>query len=265
MAYPRVFVVSGPSGVGKTSIMKAVRYRTPGMRMSVSFTTRAPRPTEIHGRDYFFVSREEFQERIEQGDFLEWAQVYDHYYGTSLRVIQDILASRVHALLDLDTQGARSIRERCDGAVFTFVEPPSLHVLEARLRSRGTESEESVSKRLARADHEMSQRRLYDYVIVNDSIGKAVSRFLEIIAIEQERDVRFAIKTTPAEESRAVQAITGGLDQERLLRTLESEIQSSLGIEVTSWLKQRMESVLKRDLETIVREEYRAYRQGQVG
>jgi guanylate kinase len=265
MPYPRVFVVSGPSGVGKTSILKAVRYRTPGMRMSVSFTTRPPRPSEIHGRDYFFVDKEQFEARIAEGDFLEYAQVYGNFYGTSLRVIQDILASRVHALLDLDTQGARSIRERCDGAVFVFIEPPSLRVLEARLRSRGTESEESVGKRLAGAKHEMEQRRLYDYVILNDSIQKAVGRFSEIIAVEQERDIAFAIKSTPAEETRAVQAIAGGIDQERLLRTLEGEIQRSLGIEVTDWLKQRMESVLKRDLETIVREEYRAYQAQRAG
>jgi guanylate kinase len=265
MPSPRVFIVSGPSGVGKTSILNAVRYRTPGMRMSVSFTTRKPRPNEIHGRDYFFVTRDQFEERIREGDFLEWARVYDNYYGTSLRVIQDILASRVHALLDVDTQGAKSIRERCHGAVFVFIEPPSLRVLEARLRSRGTESKESLAKRLSQADHEMSQRRLYDHVIVNDSVGKATQRFLEIIAAEQERDMAFTIKTTPADEALAVQAIAGGLDHEQLLRTLESEIQSTLGIEVTSWLKQRMESVIQRDLESIVREEYRAYQSQRAG
>jgi len=265
MPYPRVFVVSGPSGVGKTSILKAVRYRTPGMRMSVSFTTRKPRPTEIHGRDYFFVTHDQFQERIGQGDFLEWARVYDNCYGTSLRVIRDILASLVHALLDVDTQGARSIRERCSGAVFIFIEPPSLGVLEARLRSRGTESEESLVKRLSQADHEMQQRRMYDHVIVNDSISKATTRFLEIIAVEQERNVPFTIKSTPADESRAVQAIAGSIDQTKLLETLQSEIQSTLGIEVSSWLRQRMESVLRRDLESIVREEYRAYQSRRAG
>jgi len=265
MPYPRVFIVSGPSGVGKTSILKAVRYRTPGMRMSVSFTTRKPRPTEIHGRDYFFVTKQQFEERIAQGDFLEWAYVYDNYYGTSLRVIRDILASQVHALLDLDTQGAKSIRERCNGAVFVFIEPPSLKVLEARLRSRGTETDETLAKRLARADHEMQQRRMYDYVIVNDSISKATQRFLEIIAIEQERDVLFTIKSTPAEESRAVEALANGINQEQLLWTLESELKATLGIEVSDWLRQRMESVLRRDLESIVREEYRAFQTRRVG
>jgi guanylate kinase len=265
MTYPRVFVVSGPSGVGKTSILNAVRRRTPAMRLSVSFTTRSPRPAEIHGRDYFFVSREEFQRRIGEGDFLEWAQVYDQFYGTSLRVIREILAARVHALLDLDTQGARAIRERCDGAVLLFIEPPSLPALEARLRGRGTESEASLTKRLKWAEHELSYRHLYDYRIVNDAIDKAVDRFMEIIAVEQERDVPFVIKPVAAEESRAVRAIAGGLDQERLLRTLEGEIQASLGIEVTAWLRQRMAAVLQRDLESIVREEYRAYRQGQSG
>ncbi len=262
MTFHRVFVVSGPSGVGKTSILKAVRHGTPAMRLSVSFTTRAPRPAEVHGRDYFFVSRGEFQRRIAEGDFLEWAQVYDQFYGTSLQVIRELLAAHVHALLDVDTQGARSIRERCDGAVLIFIEPPSLPVLEARLRGRGTDSEESIAKRLSWAKHELSYRHLYDYKIVNDSIDRAVDRFLEIIAIEQERNVPFVIKSTAAEEARAVQAIAGGLDQERLLRTLEAEIQSSLGIEVTAWLRQRMAAVLQRDLEAIVREEYRSYRSG---
>jgi guanylate kinase len=265
MPFPRVFVVSGPSGVGKTSILKAVRYRTPGMRMSISFTTRPPRPNEIHGRDYFFVSKDEFQTRIDQGDFLEWAQLYDHFYGTSLRVIRDMLAKNAHVMLDVDTQGAASIRSRCNGAVLIFIEPPSLEVLEARLRSRGTETSEGLALRLARAEHEIRQRRLYDHVVINDSMSRAVTRFMDIIAEEQERDVPFTIKTTPAEESVAVQAITGGLDTERLLRTLEAELHATLGIEVTDWLRDRMESVLRRDLEGIVREEYRAYRAQQAG
>ena len=265
MSHPRVFVVSGPSGVGKTSILKAVRGHTPGLRMSVSCTTRPPRPTEVHGRDYHFLSREAFERQIAQGDFLEWATVYDNYYGTSLSRIRDILASRVHALLDIDTQGARSIRARCDGAVLIFIEPPSLAVLEGRLRGRGTESEESLAKRLKHASHELNQRQMYDYTIVNDSVAKATERFLEIIAIEQERDVPFTIRTTPADEARAVQAIAGGLDQERLLHTLETELQETLGVEVSSWIRQRMETVLRRDLETIVREEYRAYQARRVG
>ena len=149
--------------------------------------------------------------------------------------------------------------------MLVFIEPPSLPALEARLRGRGTETEAALAKRLKWAEHEMSYRNLYDYDIVNDSIDRAVDRFLEIIAIEQERNVPFVIKSTAAEEARAVQAIAGGLDQERLLRTLEAEIQASLGIEVTAWLRQRMATVLQRDLESIVREEYRTYRQGQGG
>ncbi|MFI5400084.1 MAG: guanylate kinase [SAR324 cluster bacterium] len=265
MPYPRVFVVSGPSGAGKTSILKAVRYRTPGMRMSVSVTTRAPRPNEIHGRDYFFVTRQQFQERIAQGDFLEWAQVYDNFYGTSLRTIREMLASHVHAVLDVDTQGAKSIRERCHGAVFVFVAPPGLDVLEARLRGRGTETEASLTRRLAKAGHEMSQRGMYDYVVVNDSIAKATQRFLEIVAIEQERDIPFTIISAPVDETRAVRTLAGELDQEGLLLALESEIRDTLGIEVSAWLRERMASVLRRDLERIVLEEYRAYQAGRVG
>lgn len=263
MVYPRVFVVSGPSGVGKTTLIKEVVRRTPGMRISVSMTTRPRRPGEIHGRDYFFVSREEFQQRAANLEFLEWALIYDNFYGTHRDHIAQILAANTHALLDLDTQGAMQIKENCEGAVFVFVKPPNLEELAVRLRGRGTESPANLNKRLARAAHEMSFENQYDYVIVNQSVDQAVEEFLRIIAKEEVRPVKFVIpghlSGPVAREEEAVAALERNLDRDKLLAALEQELKSTLGIEVTDWLRERMEFVLRRDLEAIVRETYREF------
>ncbi len=267
MAFPRVFVVSGPSGVGKTTIIKEVVRRTPGMRISVSMTTRPRRPGEIHGRDYFFVSREEFQQRAANLEFLEWALIYDNFYGTHDDHIRQILAANTHALLDLDTQGAMQIKENCVGATFVFIKPPSVDELGTRLRGRGTESPANLQKRLARAAHEMSFESQYDYVIVNQSVDQAVGEFLSIISKEQQRPVKFAIPgapgsqaARPAGESQVVAAaLEQGINREQILATLEQEVRATLGVEVTDWLRERMEFVLRRDLESIVRETYREF------
>ncbi|HEX7926882.1 MAG TPA: guanylate kinase [bacterium] len=268
MAYPRVFVVSGPSGVGKTTIIKEVVRRTPGMRISVSMTTRPRRPGEIHGRDYFFVSREEFQQRAANLEFLEWALIYDNFYGTHRDHINQILSANTHALLDLDTQGAMQIKENCEGATFVFIKPPSLEELGTRLRGRGTETEANLYKRLSRAAHEMSFERQYDYVIVNQSVDQAVEEFLSIISREQNHAVKFVIPGTfgggggsgkPAKEQDVVAAVEQGFARDEILASLEQELKGTLGIEVTDWLRERMEHVLRRDLETIVRETYREF------
>lgn len=266
MAYPRVFVVSGPSGVGKTTIIKEVVRRTPGMRISVSMTTRPRRPGEIHGRDYFFVSREEFQQRAANLEFLEWALIYDNFYGTHRDHIAQILSVNTHALLDLDTQGAMQIKENCEGAVFVFIKPPNLEELGERLRGRGTESPANLQKRLARAAHEMSFESQYDYVIVNQSVDQAVAEFESVIAREQVRPVKFSIPgvmghahAPAAKEADVVAAVEAGLGRDQILATLEKEMRAHLGVEVTDWLRERMEIVLRRDLESIVRETYREF------
>jgi guanylate kinase len=263
MAYPRVFVVSGPSGVGKTTIIKEVVRRTPGMRISVSMTTRPRRPGEIHGRDYFFVSREEFQQRAANLEFLEWALIYDNFYGTHRDHINQILAANTHALLDLDTQGAMQIKENCEGAVFVFIKPPTLEELGTRLRGRGTETAANLRKRLARAAHEMSFEGQYDYIIVNQSVDQAVDEFLSVITREQMHPVKFAIPghfgAVLTKESEVVAAVEQGFGRDQILAALEQELKGTLGIEVTDWLRERMEAVLRRDLETIVRETYREF------
>jgi guanylate kinase len=263
MAYPRVFLLSGPSGVGKSTIIREALRRVPGMKLSVSMTTRAPRAGEVEGRDYFFVSREEFQRRVANHEFLEWALVYDNFYGTHRDHVVRMLAGHRHVLLDLDTQGALQIKENCRGTVFVFIKPPNLKVLEERLRGRGTESPDVLQKRMAQAAHEISFEGHYDYSIVNRHLDKAVGEFMDIIAREEAKPVEFVMSRATAAgsslEATVVEAVAQGIDRDHLLATLEQEVGAGLGIQVSAWLKERMEQVLRRDLETIVREEYREY------
>lgn len=187
----RVFVISGPSGVGKSTIINATLAADPTLRLSVSCTTRAPRDGEADGRDYYFVNRTEFEARIADQAFLEWARVYDNYYGTSRAEVQRILDAGHHAVLDLDTQGARQIQAACHGASYIMIVPPSLEVLAARLRERGSESDHTFAQRMARAEHELGHREIYDHEVVNDQIEAAIARFREVIDAEKARHVTF--------------------------------------------------------------------------
>lgn len=187
----RVFVVSGPSGVGKSTIIRQVLDADPELKLSVSHTTRAPRKGEKEGRDYHFITREEFEREIGSNEFLEWAKVYDNYYGTSRKQVEAILKAGRHAVLDIDTQGAMRIKQISRGAVFIFVTPPSLHALEQRLRDRRSETDRSFQKRMAQAEHEMSFADQYDYVIANDEIDSAVKAFHDLLKKEKENRVDF--------------------------------------------------------------------------
>jgi guanylate kinase len=187
----RVFVVSGPSGVGKSTIIRGALETDPELRLSVSSTTRAPREGEQEGRDYHFIDRAEFERMIEAGEFLEWARVYDNYYGTLRANVERILAGGHHAVLDVDTQGAMSIRGMSRGAVFIFITPPSLEALEKRLRERGSETDSSFARRMARAEHEMSFRDQYDYLVANDDKDRAIQEFRRILGQEKQRPVPF--------------------------------------------------------------------------
>jgi len=187
----RVFVVSGPSGAGKSTLIREVLRQDPELRLSISSTTRAPRQGEEDGRDYFFIARQDFERKIEQGGFLEWARVYDNYYGSSRAHVEDILAAGQHVLMDVDTQGAISIKRLCTGAVFIFIMPPSLQVLEERLRDRGSETEESFQRRMARAQHEISFKDRYDCVIVNTHIDTAVEELRRVLASEKRKNIPF--------------------------------------------------------------------------
>jgi guanylate kinase len=174
-------VIAGPSGVGKGTVVGRVRQIVPDLYLSVSVTTRRARPNERQGVDYDFVSDEEFDRMIAAGELLEWAEIFGHRSGTPSAPIRRVLEEGRDALLEIDVQGARQVREAMPDAVLVFLEPPSLGELERRLRSRGTEDEERLARRLAKAEEELAQRPWFDAVVVNDDVERASSQVAAII------------------------------------------------------------------------------------
>jgi guanylate kinase len=182
-----LYIISAPSGAGKTSLVKALLQSEVDLSLSVSYTTRAPRLEEVDGRDYHFVSAEGFEERLKQGEFLESAQVYGNFYGTSKTWINEALRASRDILLEIDSQGARQVREVFPASVSIFVLPPSLQVLEARLRNRAQDSLEVISQRLASARDEIRHVGEYDYVILNDRLDRALEDLKCIVHAERLR------------------------------------------------------------------------------
>jgi guanylate kinase len=176
-----LFVIAGPSGVGKGTVVRRVLERLPRLRLSVSATTRRPRPAERDGVEYVFVSDAEFDRLVDTGGLLEWAHVFDHRYGTPVGPVLDALATGDDVLLEIDVQGARQVKERLPEAVLVLLEPPSMAELERRLRSRGTESEERIARRLAEAATELEQRGWFDHEVVNDELERASAQVAAII------------------------------------------------------------------------------------
>jgi guanylate kinase len=179
-----LFVLSGPSGAGKGTVCKALMERMPDMRLSVSVTTRSPRPGEQHGVNYFFHTREQFEEMIRNDELLEWAQVFDNYYGTPRSFVESKLAEGYDVLLEIDIQGAMQVKQTYPEGVFIFLIPPSATELEARILGRGTETDESFRKRFGAARHELQMMKEYNYVVVNDVVDAACQRIESIIAAE---------------------------------------------------------------------------------
>ncbi|CUB04676.1 MULTISPECIES: guanylate kinase [Tepidiphilus] len=176
-----LYIVTAPSGAGKTTLVHAVLEREPGLALSISYTTRAPRPGEVDGRDYRFVSREEFLRLRDGGELLEWAEVHGNYYGTSRTWIETQLQQDRDVLLEIDWQGARQVRRMFPHAVSIFILPPSLEALEARLRGRGTDSEATIARRLAAAREEMRHVEEFDYVIINDRLERAIDELTAVV------------------------------------------------------------------------------------
>lgn len=176
------FVVSAPSGTGKTTVCHAAVARDPGVVLSVSHTTRPPRPGERHGVDYHFVDEAAFEALVAEDAFLEHARYSGNRYGTSWAAIEEPLARGVDVLLEIETQGARQVRERRDDACLVFLLPPSRAELERRLRGRGTDREEEVARRLAIARHEFQAAAWFDAFVVNDAVERAVAELLAIVA-----------------------------------------------------------------------------------
>lgn len=172
-ATPRLFVISGPSGAGKGTLLAELRKQRPDLGLTVSATTRSPRPGEVDGTSYYFLSDEEFRRRIAAGEFVEWAEVHGHLYGTLVSEVKRLLAKGHSLALEIDVQGALNVRKVYPDAVLVFIEPPSLQVLEERLRGRGTEDEASIELRLKNARHEMELADQYDVRIVNDTVDRA--------------------------------------------------------------------------------------------
>lgn len=177
-------VISGPSGAGKGTICQALLERTP-LAYSVSATTRRPRAGEVDGENYYFLSVEAFEEMIEKDALLEWAKVYDNYYGTPLKKVEEKLAAGEDILLEIDTQGAMKVREKFPEGVYIFILPPSLAELERRIRGRDTETEDVLKKRLAAAIDEIEVGRRYKYVVTNDKVEGAVDTVRAILAAEK--------------------------------------------------------------------------------
>ena len=177
----RLLVLSGPSGAGKSTLSTKLRERFPGLAYSVSLTTRSPRAGESNGVDYHFVTRKDFEARVEAGEMAEWAEVFGNLYGTSAKVVADTLAKGQDLLLEIDVDGAAQLRPRFPQGIFIFILPPSDEELERRLRGRGTEDEEVVQRRLARAQAELAQASKYDHQIVNDDLESALARLVAIV------------------------------------------------------------------------------------
>lgn len=191
-----LIVISGPSGSGKGTIIKEVMKKIPDLIYSVSYTTRPKREGEIEGKDYFFISKDEFEKLIDEDFFIEWAKVYDYYYGTGKEFVLNNLNDNKDVILEIEIQGAKKIREIYDkkNVIFIFIAPPDFKELEKRImnRKRG-ETEEEIKKRMDFAKKEIEESKNYDYIIINDNINKAVKKIVNIINKERRKiyDSRF--------------------------------------------------------------------------
>jgi guanylate kinase len=187
-------VVSAPSGAGKTTLCHEVRSLVPELYYSVSHTTRAPRPGETEGTDFFFVSEGQFTAMRARDEFAEWAQVHGHHYGTPAKALESALSRGLDVLLDIDTHGARQLRQRYPEAVSVFIMAPSMAELEARLRERKSDSAGDIARRLSRAREEIAAWRQYDYLIINRDVKDAVDQLATIIQAERCRTSRLTLR-----------------------------------------------------------------------
>jgi guanylate kinase len=177
----KLFVIAAPSGAGKTSLVRALMQLRPTLRFSISYTTRKQRPNERHSHDYFFVDKTEFERMVAAGDFLEHARVFDNYYGTSRKQVEQLLDEGQDVLLEIDWQGAQQIRRALPECRSIFVLPPSREALEQRLRGRGTDSDEVIARRLRDSLADLSHWNEFDYIVVNDDFDRATQDLQAIV------------------------------------------------------------------------------------
>ena len=185
-----LFVISAPSGAGKTTLCKEIIDKFPNLRHSVSYTTRTPRTGEVHGRDYFFVGQDEFSRMVADGEFAEWAEVHGNLYGTSLSTLKQCRSQGIDLILDIDCQGAQQLKGRFDGGVYIFILPPSIAELRRRLDGRSSDTEEVIERRINNAAAEIKESRWYDYIIVNDKFSVAAEQLKSVLIAEQCRSSR---------------------------------------------------------------------------
>ncbi|MBL8201121.1 MAG: guanylate kinase [Chromatiales bacterium] len=200
-----LLVLSAPSGAGKTTLVKALLARDPSLRFSISYTTRPPRPGETDGKDYCFVDRERFRQMVAAGEFLEHAEVFGNFYGTSKAQVEALIAAGHDVLLEIDWQGARQIRANAPACRTVFIMPPSVTELDRRLRTRATDSDEVIRRRLGQALDDMSHWAEFDFVVVNEVLDDAVDG---LVGVLQGRSAHLAA-TAPATAARARQILQG--------------------------------------------------------
>jgi guanylate kinase len=196
-----VFIISAPSGSGKSTLVGQLMKTVPALRFSVSYTTRQPRGHDQHGRDYYFISRDEFESRIQAGEFLEWAEVFGHYYGTHQSELEKAAEEGVDLVLDIDVQGARQLKQRIPAAVSIFILAPSRKVLEQRLRSRSQDSEPVIERRLREAAEEIRNYSQYDFVLVNNEVAASLDTLVSIVKATRSRRDRMEEQIRPILET----------------------------------------------------------------
>jgi len=182
-----LFIVAAPSGAGKSTLVNALLKQEPAIKLSISTTTRQPRPGEVDGREYHFTSADDFVARADAGEFLEWAEVHGNYYGTSRLVVEDVMKAGTDVLLEIDWQGARQVRKQFPSTVGIFIVPPSIAALEERLHKRGQDEPHVITKRLLAAGGEIAHAPDFDYVIINDEFNVALSEMSAIVKATRAR------------------------------------------------------------------------------
>ncbi|MEB3887169.1 guanylate kinase [Lyngbya sp. CCY1209] len=179
----KLIVITGPSGVGKGTLVRSLLEKHPELHLSTSATTRPPRPGEVDGKDYFFVSRHRFQQMVERGELIEWAEFAGNYYGTPRQAVTEAIAAGESVLLEIELEGARQISRTFPEAVRVFIRPPSMAELERRLRSRGQDSEEAIARRLNRAKIEMEATAEFNFTLVNDDLDRALDKLEALLFV----------------------------------------------------------------------------------
>jgi guanylate kinase len=180
-----LFVISAPSGTGKTTLCKQIAAQVPGLWHSVSYTTRKPRPGELDGREYFFVDEATFLAMIERNEFAEWARVYGNLYGTPRKALSDKMEQGIDVLLEIDVQGARTVRKKFEDGVYIFILPPSFEVLRTRLQTRAGDSPDEIHRRLQKAKEEVWSYREYYYIVRNDDLKQSLKELESIFTVER--------------------------------------------------------------------------------